>query len=169
VSYHHTATYWTIIGAKADVVATWADLDAAQPALAQAGRALFYQFGVGLAFLATVRSDGGPRLHPICVIVAEGGLWAFIIPSPKCADLRRNGSYALHAYPPEQVDDEFYVTGRATEVLDPTLRAAVAAAYQNTVADDHVLFHFDLARCLLGTYRERGAWPPAYTRWSADE
>jgi hypothetical protein len=151
------------------VLATWADLETAQPDLAEAGRRLLYQFGVGLAFLATVRGDGGPRLHPICVIVTDGGLWAFIVPSPKCADLRRDGRYALHSFPPEHVDDEFYVTGRATEEFDPAIRKAVAAAYQNHVADDHVLFHFDIERSLLATYKHRGDWPPAYTRWAAGE
>ena len=42
----------------------WGEFRSAQPSLAAAGRALFYQFGVGLAFLSTVRRDGGPRLHP---------------------------------------------------------------------------------------------------------
>jgi hypothetical protein len=150
-------------------VATWADLESARPELADAGRRLFYQFGLGLAFLATVRKDGGPRLHPICVIVTDGGLWAFILPSPKCADLRRDGRYALHAFPPEHVDDEFSVAGRATEVSDPAVRAAVAAAYQNPVADDHALFRFDIERSLLATYKHRGDWPPTYTRWVAGE
>jgi hypothetical protein len=37
------------------------------PARSRRGRqSLLYQFGVGLAFLSTVRPDGGPRLHPLC-------------------------------------------------------------------------------------------------------
>jgi hypothetical protein len=36
-----------------------------RPDLADASRALLYQFGVGLAFLSTVRPDGGPRVHPV--------------------------------------------------------------------------------------------------------
>jgi hypothetical protein len=45
---------------------TWAEFAHARPELAEAGRRLLYQFGVGLGFLATVRADGGPRLHPMC-------------------------------------------------------------------------------------------------------
>ena len=37
---------------------TWAEFAHARPELAEAGRRLLYQFGVGLAFLATVRADG---------------------------------------------------------------------------------------------------------------
>ena len=45
-------------------MATWAELERNAPALADAGRKLIYQFGqMGLAFLATVRRDGAPRLE----------------------------------------------------------------------------------------------------------
>lgn len=67
----------------------WSDLGAARPDLVEAGLGLLYQFGVGLAFLSTVRADGGPRLHPICPIVVDGALVAHIMPSPKHDDLRR--------------------------------------------------------------------------------
>lgn len=147
-------------------MATWAEFEASAPEMAAEGRRLIYQFGVGLGFLATIRKDGGPRLHPICPIVAEGGLYAFIIPSPKERDLQRDGRYALHSFPPEDTDDEFYVTGRAAEVTDPEVRAAVAAAYENDAPPEHTLFHFDIDNCLLATYRARGDFPPAYTRWS---
>jgi len=89
------------------------------------------------------------------------------VPSPKRKDLQRDGRYALHSFPPEETDDEFYFTGRATEVNDATVRETVAAAYHNPVRDDETLFAFDLQRCLLSQYRHRGDWPPTYTRWSA--
>jgi hypothetical protein len=47
-------------------MARWADLENEAPAIAEKGHALLYQYGIGLAFLATIRGDGGPRLHPIC-------------------------------------------------------------------------------------------------------
>ncbi len=81
------------------------------PDLAESGRGLLYQYGIGLGSLATVRPDGGPRLHPFCPVIAEGGLFAFIVPSPKRADLLRDGRYAIHAFPPEDVDDEFLAMG----------------------------------------------------------
>ncbi len=73
---------------------TWRDLTEQRPELAEAGRTLLYQYGVGLGFLATIRPDTGPRLHPICPILHEVRLLAFIIPSPKLNDLRRDGRYA---------------------------------------------------------------------------
>jgi hypothetical protein len=146
----------------------WGDFEAAMPEMAAEGQKLFYQFGLGLGFLATIRPDGGPRLHPMCPIVAEGGLYAFIGPSPKLGDLRRNGHYAMHAFPPEAVDDEFYVTGRAVEVGDRDVIAAVRAAYKAPIqSDDEVLFEFHLERALWAKYESRPSWPPAYTRWKA--
>jgi hypothetical protein len=66
---------------------TWSDFRQTRPDLAEAGRELLYQLGVGLAFLATVRPDGGPRLHPFCPLVTDDALVAFVIPSPKQRDL----------------------------------------------------------------------------------
>ena len=42
-------------------MATWAQFETSAPEMAVEGRKLFYQFGPGLGFLATVRPDGGPN------------------------------------------------------------------------------------------------------------
>jgi hypothetical protein len=146
-------------------MATWKAFAAAMPHLAAEGRRMFYQYGVGLGFLATVRKDGGPRIHPICPIVTDDGLYTFIVPSPKLNDLRRDGRYALHTFPAEETDDEFVVMGRAVEIDEPEVRANVAAVYHAAVHDDHVLFALDVERCLHAIYRHRGDWPPTYTKW----
>lgn len=85
--------------ANTRLMVSWGDFAAARPDLAQAARELLYQHGVGLAFLATVRRDGGPRLHPMCPLLAGPGMYAFIIPSPKQEDLLRDGRYAMHSLP----------------------------------------------------------------------
>jgi hypothetical protein len=152
-------------------MARWADFEAALPETAAAGRALLYQHGPGLAYLATVRRDGGPRVHPICPVIVDGGLYAFIGHSPKQADLRRDGRYALHTFPAEDRDDEFYVTGRATLVTDAGRRARVYDNYiaqGTTTGEDDPLFEFDIERALHAAYKPRSSgntWPPTYTRW----
>jgi Pyridoxamine 5'-phosphate oxidase len=91
----------------------WSEFAVETPGMAEAGRALLYQFRVGLGYLATVRRDGGPRVHPVCPVIAHGGLYVFVgNHSPKAHDLLRDGRFALHAFPHE-VDDEFYVSERA--------------------------------------------------------
>lgn len=94
-------------------MATWAEFEAAAPEMAAAGWALLSHPGFGFGYLATVRRDGGPRLHPINPVLAAGCLTTFIVPSPKLDDLRRDGRYALHSCGAEDVHDEFCVTGRA--------------------------------------------------------
>jgi Pyridoxamine 5'-phosphate oxidase len=152
-------------------VATWAEFEAAAPELAAKGKALLYQYGPPLGFIATVRPDGGPRLHPFCPVVAEGGLWAYILrASPKGGDLRRDPRYALHAFPPRDVDDEFFIRGRAEPIEPPDeLRAAIVAAAEPATVGvgDEQLFQLHLDRVLLATYTHRPQWPPAYERWAA--
>src|SRR5262245_61549998 len=106
---------------------TWKAFAAAAPDLAQAGRYLLNQFGVGLAFLATVRKDGAPRLHPVCPVLSEDRLFVLITPaSPKRHDLARDGRYALQTFPQAKAgSDEFYVTGNALVVDNPAARSAV--------------------------------------------
>jgi hypothetical protein len=106
---------------------TWKEFAAAEPDLASAGRSLLYQFKVGLAFLATLRGDGAPRLHPVCPVLSGDRLFVLITPaSPKCGDLIRDGRYALQSFPqPKPGSDEFYVAGNAVLVDDERTRAAV--------------------------------------------
>lgn len=51
----------------------------------------------GLALLATLDADGGPRISGIEPIFAGGQMWLAMMPrSRKGADLRRDGRFALH-------------------------------------------------------------------------
>ena len=154
------------------MAATWGEFERAQPGLADAGRALLYQFGVGLAFLATVRRDGGPRVHPMCPLIHDGGLYAFIVPGPKQADLHRDGLYALHSFPCEGNEDAFYCTGRAQAVDDPATRRPLAELFvaersggvAAPASGDH-LFSFGLQRCLLTRTTGHGDPSPQHTIW----
>ena len=153
-------------------MASWDEFEQRQPGLATAGHALFYQFGVGLAFLATVRRDGGPRVHPMCPLIHGGGLFAFIVPGPKQADLRRDGRYALHSFPCEDNEDAFYCTGRAIVVDDPVVRQVLADLFVTerdagvpVPAADHELFRFAIQTCLLTRTTGHGDFGPQHTTW----
>jgi hypothetical protein len=152
-------------------MARWAEFEAANPEMAAAGRALLVQFRVPLGYLATVRPDGGPRIHPFCPILCGPAIFGLIGASPKQADLRRDGRYAVHSFPAPDRDDEFYFTGRATHRSDPELVDAVRAAMTATGATSdgrEELFELDIARALLSRYKKRGEpdnWPPRYEKW----
>ena len=94
-------------------MATWAEFSAAEPLLATAIRTLLCQYGPGMGYLATIRPDGGPRVHPVMPVITDEGLYCFILPSPKRHDLDRDGRYALHSFPAEDTSDEAYLSGRA--------------------------------------------------------
>ena len=154
-------------------MATWGKLCAQRPDLTESGRALLYQHGVGLAFLATTRPDSRPRVHPMCPLFDDDGMFAFIVPSPKQADLRRNGFYAMHSFPCPDDENAFYVTGRAHLVDDSAVRAAlsrqfVAERAQFAVpppSDNDQLFEFDIDSCLLTRTTGHGDPAPQHDVW----
>ena len=154
---------------------TWAQFAEERPDLADAGRQLLYQFGVGLAFLATTRSDGAPRVHPMCPLLAEDGLYAFIVPSPKRNDLHRDGRYAMHSFPADENEDAFSITGSAAQVTDPALAEALAHRYleeremSEQPADFAAWepFEFSIASCLLTRTTGHGDPAPKHTTWHA--
>jgi Pyridoxamine 5'-phosphate oxidase len=129
---------------------TWNEFAVAEPELAATGRALLTQFGVGLAFLATVDKTGAPRLHPVCPVLSGAGLHVLITPaSPKCADLRRDGRYALQTFPqPKPGSDEFYVAGRAELVEGSTTRAAVLQSARHQADAAEVVFELRVERVM---------------------
>jgi hypothetical protein len=138
--------------------------------MAKAGRALIYQFRIGLGYLATVRKDGGPRVHPVCPVIANGGLYLFIgNQSAKVHDLLRDRRFALHSFPNPDVDDEFYVAGTVRRVDAPEIRRVVYEAYTATGAftSNDTLFELLLERALHAKYGPRPSWPPAYMKWIA--
>jgi hypothetical protein len=136
--------------------------------VAEAGRRLVYCHGVGLGFLATIRNDGGPRLHPVCPVIDGDGLFVFIgNHSPKVHDLLRDGRFALHAVPIPEKDDEFFLPGTTRVVHDDEERSHDYDTYtaQGTFTTDDTLFGLLPERALHSAYADRGSWPPIYTRW----
>lgn len=157
------------------VVVRWQEFQRTQPDLASAGRELFYQFGVGLGFLATTRRDGGPRVHPICPVIFGEGLYALLVPSPKRADLLRDGRYALHSFPVPANEDAFAIKGEAVSRPDRDLRQAVDAAFLEERGwktpppgfEQQLLFEFLIDSCLLTRTAGHGDFEPKHTVWKA--
>jgi hypothetical protein len=125
------------------VVARWSEFALAAPRLADAVHRLLHQYGPGLGYLATVRPDGGPRVHPVSPVVHDGGLYCFVIASPKRSDLERDGRYALHSFPAEG-DDEAYVAGRAIRVTEREVIAGLAAKMRAEPRVDWRLYEFTI-------------------------
>ena len=154
---------------------TWTEFERQQPALADAGRRQLYQIGIGLAFLATVRRDSGPRVHPVCPVISDAGLHLLVVPGPKRQDLRRDGRYALHseACPPPRQNDGFALTGRAREVTDAAAQRAVRARVMTERDgkvwpgfDEEVIFELGIESALLMLTHAEGPFPGGPTIWT---
>ena len=171
-------------------MASWSEFTSAAPELAAAAQSrwpgivalergeLGPQPVFQVAYLATIRPDGRPRLHPFCPVLADGRLFAAIPPkSPKGHDLRRDPRCAIHALPGPD-DDELLLLAQAAEVADDTTRSLVLRVVERSgvtgmiaTVSEHPLFEFDIEQVDVarwvdigrrGTYAER-------LRWCADD
>jgi hypothetical protein len=155
----------------------WGEFASLRPDLSDAGRQLLYQYGVGLAFLATTRDDGGPRVHPMCPLLTDQELYAFIVPSPKRRDLHRDGRYALHSFPADETEDAFYLAGRARLVSDDATRLALASQFarERDISEPPgelstwELFVLDIESSLLTRTVGHGDPAPQHTTWHTTE
>lgn len=144
---------------------SWQLLEDHHPALAAFGAE---RLNGQVAYLATVRKDGAPRVHPVTPIIGHGRLFVFMEPtSPKGHDLRRDGRYALHCAVGDTTgaSGEFTVTGRAQLVVDAEQRALAAGLARYTPKDRYLLFAFEVEGAASTRYPddqpERLAWKAA--------
>jgi len=115
-------------------------------------------------------------VHPICPIMA-GNMYAFIVPGPKLADLRRDSRYALcsETCPPPRYNDNVYVTGKVQELDDPPLREQLTAQLLAERSlnepwpgfDDEALLELHLERVLVTLTFARDGLPAGHTIWRA--
>lgn len=143
---------------------SWQDFANAVPELAAFGE---QRFKIGPAYLATVRVNGLPRVHPVTPIIAEGHLLLFMEPtSPKAHDLQRGSGYALHCAVADNNggEGEFYLTGRAVLTQDRTLRE-LAARYGYQPKDHYLLFELTVESAFSTTYPGDGQ--PIRRSWKA--
>jgi hypothetical protein len=113
------------------------------------------RFASRVAYLATIRKDGSPRVHPVTPLVGDGHLFIFMEPtSPKGHDLQRDGRYAMHA----SVEDEsggkgeFFVTGHATFIDNPDLRAIATSHATYAPNDRYILFELSIEAAFSTVY-----------------
>ena len=135
-------------------MATWSEFSDSAPVLAAAIRGLVHQYGPGLGYLATVRSDGGPRVHPVSPVITGDGLYCFVVNSPKRRDLERDGRYALHSFPPEDTNDEAYLAGFARPITDPDKVRRLASEVNAEPRVDWRLYEFTVEVAMMARHPE---------------
>lgn len=147
-------------------MATWNEFAASDSKLAAFGAE---RLAGRVAYLATIRSDGSPRVHPVTPHIGLDKLFVYVEPeSPKARDLLRDNRYALHCH----VEDtngsqgEFCVRGRAKVVEDRKDRDALfdtAKAAGFDPQDRYVVFELQVESALATTYENDR---PKRTRWN---
>jgi hypothetical protein len=108
--------------------------------------------------MATLRADGSPRISGIEVTIARGELWIGGLPgSLKFADLRRDPRLAVHSGSddPPGFRGDARLSGRATEVLDESLKAQFFEDAGGGPPGPFELFRLDIAEA--STIREADA------------
>jgi hypothetical protein len=145
---------------------TWAQVDAAEPQLAAF---VADRLRAAPAYLASVRADGTPRVHPVTPIVTPEGLFVFMEPtSPKGTDLRERRSFTLHSGVPDSSGSggEAWVSGTGCAITDEATRSGVAAAASYDPAARYVLFELCPTEVRCNGYDDVEL--PACRRWSRE-
>jgi hypothetical protein len=144
---------------------SWKEFADGAPAMADFGE---QRFASQVAYLATVKKDGGPRVHPVTPIVGQGRLFLFMEPtSPKGNDLRRDGRYALHCSVADSGggQGEFLLTGTAELVEDAGVRSIAVKHASYSPAERYVLFELTVDTAFSTEYDEDGT--PARKHWTS--
>ena len=142
-------------------MATWAELERGDPALAAFGR---QRIEGQVCFQATLRLDGSPRVHPVSPWFGAGLLVvAFRARSPKVDEVARDGRYALHTQMANHEGEggEFLVSGWMERVADDH-PAANARPY--TAGYDLATYALSVESAVGTTYETD---TPTYRRWRA--
>lgn len=143
----------------------WSEFAEVEPDLAAFGAGLLH---ARPAYLATLRADVTPRVHPVTPILTRRGLFVFMEPtSPKGRDLRERNAYSLHTGVPDNqgTGGEFRVSGNGRSIDDSTVRSEVAAASSYEPAERYVLFELLVKEAFANAYGDVAL--PENRRWRA--
>jgi len=146
---------------------SWKIFEEQSPELASMGASLLSR---KISFLATIRSDGSPRVHPVRPIVGYGYLFVFIDQrSPKRSDLLKDGRYAMHCsvFESNGLSSEFMITGVAKAVDNPDIRGRAVELWSKAVPGKYALFEFSIDAARATDYDENKK--PSRHRWRRDK
>jgi hypothetical protein len=148
-------------------VISWSQFAAAAPDLAAFGK---QRLEKRIAYLATIRNDGSPRVHPVSPFIAQGRLFVHMEPaSPKGHDLRRDARYSMHCAVEDNSggEGEFFIRGHGKEISDTesremAFRQSKAMGYEPK--ERYVLFELSIEEAMGTTYPEGH---PLRMKWKA--
>ncbi|HNN14240.1 MAG TPA: pyridoxamine 5'-phosphate oxidase family protein [Anaerolineales bacterium] len=145
---------------------TWKTFASQSPELAEFAQSRLHN---KVAYLATIRKDGGPRVHPFTPIIGDGHLFLFMEPtSPKGHDLRRDPRFAVHCSVTDTSGQsgEVIVTGRAKFIEAPEVRVIAVRVSPYKPAERYILFELEIENATITEYPDGSA---VRRHWKAGE
>lgn len=142
----------------------WAEFERAAPHLARQGRERFERTRVAL--IATLRTDGSPRISPVEPVFAMGQLLLGVMRSAKAMDLERDPRCALHSSVSDVngSEGEFKLHGRAVPA-DASIQKGDYEAWWKQFPGRATVLELDFHSASLVTWdTKRGLLE--LTRWS---
>ncbi len=147
---------------------TWKLFSDSAPELASFG---VHRMSRRICYLATIRLDGSPRVHPVSPFIADGHLFLHMEPtSPKKHDLLRDPRFALHC----SVEDnsggtgEFVIRGRSKLITDAAICSLAFEQAKEIGLDPkerYILFELSIEEAMSTIYQDDG---PVRKKWKAD-
>lgn len=131
-------------------MATWTEFDTAAPEMSAAVKARFTAHKHHV--LATLRTDGSPRVSGTEVEFPEGGVLRLgsMLNALKARDLQRDSRFSIHSNPGHHSMDggDAKISGRAVELTDPeALQRIFDAAPPELVP--YTVFDLDIEEVVL--------------------
>ncbi|GIG68352.1 pyridoxamine 5'-phosphate oxidase family protein [Phytomonospora endophytica] len=150
-------------------MATWQEFAEQAPDIAELGLRIFTNYGI--AYLGTIRADGGPRVVPVSPVVVGDRIYIGVMPdTPKRHDLDRDPRCVVHSLP-GPMDAEVCLTGTARQVSAEWVETLIATAPPNIrFARDTFVYEIDLERvnCTNFDNLVPGRRPrPTRSKWTA--
>lgn len=146
---------------------TWKTFESQSPEMAEFVRTRLHN---KVAYLATIRKDGSPRVHPFTPIIGDGYFFIFMEPtSPKGHDLRRDPRFAVHCSVSDTSGQsgEVIVTGKAVFIEDADARVVAVNISPYKPAERYILFEFHPEAVTITEYPDGGS--PIRTHWKINE
>ncbi len=143
---------------------SWIELQRRAPDIAHFGQA---RLDGKVAYLATNRSDGTPRVHPVTPILSPTHCFVFADPdSSKVKDLEANPAFCIHCAMSDSSGSsgEFQMHGMVMRVEDPTLRREAEENCTFRPSSRSILYELTMSEVIATSYR--GGLPDR-RRWRA--
>lgn len=147
-------------------VQSWGELRQASPDIAEFGRE---RLDGKVAYLATIRADGNPRVHPVTAFLSETRCFIFAEPeSSKVRDFLVNPHFHLHCAMSDSSGSsgEFQMSGMVLVSDADTCRAEAEQNCPFRPSSRAILYELKLSAAVATSYR---GGRPDRQRWRTEK